>query len=65
MEDSYPEIEFDVFPDDDTEKFSAAVNMKLVKLGPIALFGESELSSSSGKEIEKIDHAHLVCSMKK
>ena len=52
-----------MFRDDDTEKFSAAVIMKLVHLGWIVFFGEFELSRSSGKKIEKNDHSHLACSM--
>ena len=35
--------------------------MRLVNLGPIALFSNYELTTSSGKHMEYIDHAHLVC----
>ena len=32
-------------------------------MGPIALFNEYRLSSSSGKEIEETDNAHVICLM--
>ena len=37
----------------------------LVKLGPIALFNIYRLTSSSGKEIEERDNAHVICSLHK
>ena len=38
---------------------------RLENLGPIALFSKYGLISSSGKEIEKIDNAHVICLMHK
>ena len=34
---------------------------KLVNLGPIAFFKKFRVTSSSGKEIEERDNAHVVC----
>ena len=35
-------------------------DIRLVNLGPIALFSNYKLTSSSGKHLENIDHAHIV-----
>ena len=40
-------------------------DIRLVNEGPIALFSSYKPQSSSGKHIEKINHAHLVCLMYK
>ena len=62
LKDSYVEIDFSVthravaharYVDDD--------HIRLVNLGPIALFNKYRLASSSGKEIEEKDNAHVVC----
>ena len=37
--------------------------MRLVNIGPIASFKKYRLTSSSGKEIEEIDNAHVICLM--
>ena len=39
--------------------------LSLVNLGPIALFSIYKLTSSSGKHLEEINHAHIVCLMYK
>ena len=38
-------------------------DIKLVNLGPISLFDIYKLATSSGKHIEEINHAHIVCLM--
>ena len=35
-------------------------DLRLVNLGPIALFSNFELTTSSGKHLEDISHAHIV-----
>ena len=40
-------------------------NIRLVNLGPIALFSNYKLTTSSGKHLENIDHAHIVSLMYK
>ena len=39
--------------------------MKLVVLDPLALFRTYRLTTSSGKHLEEINHAHIVCLMYK
>ena len=39
--------------------------MRVVSLGPIALFSSFQLTTSSGKDLEVINHAHIVSSMYK
>ena len=64
FKDSYLEIDFSVthraggharYVDDD--------HIRLVNLGPIALFNKYRLASSSGKELEEIDNARVICLM--
>ena len=66
LKDSYLEVDFKV-----THKAGAHVryagsnHIGLVNLGPIALFNKYRLTSSSGKEIEEIYNAHVICLMHK
>ena len=64
LRDSYLELDFNV-----THRVSAHAryadggHIRLVNLGPIALFNQYRLKSSSGKEIEKIDICHLYSTL--
>ena len=40
-------------------------DIRFINLGPIAIFNKYRLTSSSGKEIEEIDNAHVTCLMHK
>ena len=66
MKDSYLELDFNV-----THRAGAHAqyvddnHIRLVNLGPIALFNKYRLTSSSGREIEEIDNAHVICLMHK
>ena len=40
-------------------------HIKFVNLGPTALFNKYRLTSSSGKEIEDVDNAPVICLMYK
>ena len=64
LKDSYLKLDFKAnhragvqarYTDDD--------QIRLVNLGVLALFDKYRLTSSSGKEIEKIDKAHVFCLM--
>ena len=56
LRDSYISLEFEVLKNDNT-RFADADNIKLVNLGPIALFSEASIKTSvSGKHLEKIDN---------
>ena len=62
MKDSYLELDFNV-----THRAGAHVryadgdHIRLVNLGPPVIFIKYTLKSSSGKEIEEIDNAHVIC----
>ena len=41
--------------------FAGGDHIRIVTLGPNALFINFRLTSSSGKEIDEIDNAHVIC----
>ena len=63
---SYLELNFDVLhavaPNN---RYADGNDIRLVNLGPIALFSNYKLTTSSGKHLENIDHAHIVSLMYK
>ena len=66
LRDSYLELDFTV-----THRTRAHARcadgdqIRLVNSGPIALFNKYRLTGSSGKEIEEIDKAHVICLLRK
>ena len=62
---SYFELNFDVLRVDNSNRYVDANDIRLVNLGPIALFSNYKLSTSSGKHLEEISHAHIVSLMYK
>ena len=42
-------------------RFADGDHIRLVNLGRIALFSKYRLTSSSGKEIQEIHNAHVIC----
>ena len=62
---SYLELNFDVLHAVTNNRYVDGNNIRLVNLGPIALFSNYELATSSGKHLENIDHAHIVSLMYK
>ena len=46
-------------------RYADGDHIRLVNLGPIALFNKNRITKSSGKEIEEMDNAHVVCLMHK
>ena len=58
-------LSFDVVHVATNNRYADGDNMRLVNEGPTALFSNYELQSSSGKHIEEINHAHIVCLMYK
>ena len=62
---SYLELIFDVLRVDNSNRYVDANDIRLVNLGPIALFSNYKLTSSSGKHLEEISHAHIVSLMYK
>ena len=62
---SYIELNFDVLRTDNSNRYVDDNEIKLVNLGPIALFSNYKLTTSSGKLLEEISHAHIVSLMYK
>ena len=58
---SYLELKFDVSHAATNNRYVDGNDIRLVNLGPIALFSNYKLSTISGKHLENIDHAHIVC----
>ena len=62
MKDSYLELYFNV-----THRAGAHAsyvendNIRLLNVGLVALFKKYRLTSSSGKEVEESDNAHVIC----
>ena len=61
---SYLEINFDLLHAATNNRYVDGNEIRLVNLGPIALFSY-KLTTSSGKHIEDISHAHIVSLMYK
>ena len=62
---SYLELNFDVLRADNSNRYLVGNDIRLVNLGPIGLFRNYNLTTSSRKHLEKIDHAHIVSLMYK
>ena len=62
---SYLELNFDVLRADHSNRYVDGNDIRLVNLGPIALFSNYKLTTHSGKHLENIDHAHTVSLMYK
>ena len=62
---SYLELNFDVIHAGNNDRYVDANDIRLVNLGPIALFSNYKLTTSSGKHLEEISHAHIVSLMYK
>ena len=62
---SYIELNFDVLRVDNSNRYVDANDIRLVNLGPIALFSNYRLTTSSGKHLEEISHGHIVSLMYK
>ena len=56
-------LNFDVLHAATNNRYIDGDNIRQVNEGPIAFFSIYKLQSSSGKHIEEINHAHLVCLM--
>ena len=62
---SYLELNFDVLKAATNDRYANVDTIRLVNLGPIALFSNYKLTTSSGKHLEEISHAHIVSLMYK
>ena len=62
---SYLELNFDVLHAATNNRYVDGNDIRLVNLGPIGLFSNYKLTTSSGKHLENIGHAHIVTLMYK
>ena len=62
---SYLDLNFEVNKKNDDSRYANGNDIRLVNLGPVALFSKFKLTTSSGKHLEDISHAHLVSLMYK
>ena len=62
---SYLELNFDVLQATTKNRYVNTSEIRLVSLGPIAFFSNYKLTTSSGKHLEEISHAHIVSLMYK
>ena len=62
---SYLDLNFEVIKRNDDSRYANGNDIRLVNLGPVALFSNFKLTTSSGKHLEDISDAHLVSLMYK
>ena len=62
---SYLNLNFDVVHAATNNRYADNNNIRLVNFGPIALFSSYKLTTSSGKHLEDVSHAHIVSLMYK
>ena len=62
---SYLDLNFDVVHAATNNRYADNNDIRLVNLGPVALFSNYKLTTSSGKHLEEISHAHIVSLMYK
>ena len=60
---SYIDLNFDVVHAATNNRYADNNDIRLVNLGPIALFNSYKLTTSSEKHFEDINHAHIVSLM--
>ena len=59
LQNLYISLEFEVLKNDNT-RYNNGDEISLVNFGPVALFSEAKLTTSSGKHLEKIDNLHPI-----
>ena len=59
MLNSYLDLNFEVIKEADKSRYINGDDIRLVNLGSIAFFSNFKLSTSSGKHLEDISHAHM------
>ena len=64
LQNAYISLELEVFKNNNT-RYIDNDQTSLVNFGPIALFSEAKLVTSSGSHLEKVDNLHTVCLMYK
>ena len=59
------ELIFEVIKKADNSRYGNGIDIRIVNLGPIALFSNFTLTTSSGKHLEDITHSHIASLMYK
>ena len=62
---SYLDLNFEVVHAATNNRYVDGNDIRLVNLGPVALFSNYRLATSSGKHLEDVSHAHIVSLMYK
>ena len=62
---SYIDLNFDIVYGVNNDIYEDNNEIRLVNLGPVALFSNYKLTTSSGKHLEEVSHAHIVSLMYK
>ena len=62
---SYIELNFDVLQAATDNRYVDAIDIRLVNLGPVTIFSNYKLTTSSGKHLEEFSHAQIVSLMYK
>ena len=62
---SFLDVNFEVIKKSDNSTYGNVNDIRLYNLAPIASFSNSKLTTSSGKHLEEISHAHIVSLMYK
>ena len=65
MLNSYLDLNFEDIKKADDSRYANGNDIRLIKLGPIALISNFKMTTSSGKHIDDISHAHIVSLMYK
>ena len=64
LQNSFISLEFEVLKNGDT-RYADGDQISLVNFGPVVLFSEAKLVTSSGKHLEKVDNLHPISLMYK
>ena len=62
---SYLDLNFEVIKKTDNSRYANGNDIRLINLGPIALFSKFKWTTSSGKHLEDVSNAHIVSLMYK
>ena len=62
LQNSFISLEFEVLKNNNT-RYADGDEISLVNFGPVALFSEAKLTTSSGKHLEKVDNLHPISLM--
>ena len=65
MLNSFFGLKFDVIHAATNNRYADNNDIRLVNLGPIALFSKYKFTKSPGKHLESIEHGHIACLMYK